>query len=378
MNLVDMARRGDANLVVGENARIFGLKGLIGGSSPSAAAYSRGDTPTYSGFLITPSHGIALELRDINRWYPFRMRPASVGWHACLHPQGDAQPAQSDSVSLEVSIFEKYDRLEPVGSWRHCLDRNLTPVRIPWPSLDRPFLSDLDLHIRVPETAGCPVFLAINQMLYRDWIIGLAVGEGIELGPGHRPQIAPGPECRVRYLEMRSRDEWERCYNDDRRYEVDGSEWERYEQGSAHDLPAADGSLDFVFSSHLFEHLVNPLGHLEHWGRKLRPHGKVLAIVPHIQGCFDYRAQPSSFDFLMSEYRRGGFELLREHFETWVSYHGGNLDGLMATRFSPHVSFFNERNICDVLQYAVDHLGYAWFHMIYQDNNVDFYFVLSR
>jgi SAM-dependent methyltransferase len=42
----------------------------------------------------------------------------------------------------------------------------------------------------------------------------------------------------------------------------------------------ADATLDFVFSSHVFEHMANPLGALLTWCRVLRPGGLVYLIVP--------------------------------------------------------------------------------------------------
>ena len=45
-------------------------------------------------------------------------------------------------------------------------------------------------------------------------------------------------------------------------------------------LPLANGSVDFVLHSHVWEHLPNPLRALEEWVRVVRSGGFIFAIVP--------------------------------------------------------------------------------------------------
>ena len=42
-----------------------------------------------------------------------------------------------------------------------------------------------------------------------------------------------------------------------------------------------DGSQDFIFSSHLLEHLVHPELALRNWVRVVKPGGHLLIVVPH-------------------------------------------------------------------------------------------------
>lgn len=78
----------------------------------------------------------------------------------------------------------------------------------------------------------------------------------------------------------------------------------RLEVVDAGRLPVADGSLDFIFSSHVFEHLANPIGHLEHWFRKLRAGGRVLCVIPDLMGTKDALQKPSCMDEWLGEYRQ--------------------------------------------------------------------------
>lgn len=50
--------------------------------------------------------------------------------------------------------------------------------------------------------------------------------------------------------------------------------------GDAMDIPFDDGSLDFLFAAHLFEHLIDPVAALKEWARVLKPGGKLYATMP--------------------------------------------------------------------------------------------------
>lgn len=55
----------------------------------------------------------------------------------------------------------------------------------------------------------------------------------------------------------------------------------------ADDLPLDDNSVDFVVSSHVFEHMWNPIETLREWCRVTRPGGFIFAIIPHPDRTFD-------------------------------------------------------------------------------------------
>jgi SAM-dependent methyltransferase len=51
--------------------------------------------------------------------------------------------------------------------------------------------------------------------------------------------------------------------------------------GHAEDIPLKDNRIDYVLSSHVLEHVPNPLNAFYEWDRVVRPEGYVLMIVPH-------------------------------------------------------------------------------------------------
>ena len=61
-------------------------------------------------------------------------------------------------------------------------------------------------------------------------------------------------------------------------------------------LPWTDGSVDAVFSSHVLEHIDDPIGALRDWFRVLRVGGYVVCHVPH-QFLYEKKAYlPSNFN----------------------------------------------------------------------------------
>lgn len=70
----------------------------------------------------------------------------------------------------------------------------------------------------------------------------------------------------------------------------------------------ADGSYDGVISSHVIEHLANPLRALATWRRITRAGGLVLLIAPHREGTFDRHRPVTSLGHVISDHRSGTAE----------------------------------------------------------------------
>src|SRR6185437_12817875 len=52
-------------------------------------------------------------------------------------------------------------------------------------------------------------------------------------------------------------------------------------------LPIPDASYDFVISSHVIEHIFDPIGALQEWMRVIKPGGYIFIIAPHKERTFD-------------------------------------------------------------------------------------------
>lgn len=66
-----------------------------------------------------------------------------------------------------------------------------------------------------------------------------------------------------------------------------------------------DESRDFVVSSHVIEHLANPLAALHEWRRVLKPGGLLLAVIPHREGTFDHRRPVTPLPHLVEDFHAG-------------------------------------------------------------------------
>lgn len=103
-------------------------------------------------------------------------------------------------------------------------------------------------------------------------------GTGVEIGPGPMP-ITPlcMPDTKLYFVDAV-----------DKKCLLDGSPKRWHESFvepnyllEAHDMAVfEDAALDFVFSSHVFEHLDKPAAALREWARIIKPGGRIVMIVP--------------------------------------------------------------------------------------------------
>lgn len=180
----------------------------------------------------------------------------------------------------------------------------------------------VDLVAEFQGAADETAFLGVFKKMKRSLLIDQAKGFGVQIGPGPSPQIFNSEETRVVYLEEKHPRDWQKLYNPNGKFKVDPVLWDSYRIGSARELPFDDGKLDFVFSSHVFEHLHNPLGHLRHWHAKLKEGGKILAVVPSVLGCKDINSVSSSLESIRREYQNGVWDAPLEKYAYYLRIRG--------------------------------------------------------
>lgn len=297
-----------------------------------------------------------------------------IGWIAIL----ESAPSKSSPASLDVSFTDGQSKvtrtiqLEPGKQ---------VPVLLPSSlELEDPFAaSDLVLECRSPEAS---VSLITSRRVDRAPLYKLAKGTGIEIGPGPRPQIHNGPGVSVQYVEEKGAEDWLKTYKPD----VSDSAWsaDNYILGKASNLPVDDGSLDFIFSSHVLEHLYNPLGHLEHWRAKLRSGGYVLGVVPSLDGTKDFVLPPTTLNQLIAEYETGQFDVPAAAVRKWVMAHspheknpGRAAEKLVEKAFSIHVHVYDVVLATSLLRHAVETLGFSDYAIHFKRNAKDFAFALK-
>ena len=292
-----------------------------------------------------------------------------IGFVAALSP-----PGPGDDVCITLSYRSGAHEVS-----REVVVRDGAVCRLLLPSmldLPDPF-APADLVIRSDGRRS--VFVGSSTVTPRQALYRMARGTGVEIGPGPRPQIHDGPDTRVMYIEEMPAAEWVSQYKAD----VSTEAWNQpgYRIGKAHALPVPDASLDFVFSSHVLEHLYNPIGHFDHWRRKLKPGGVVLGVVPSIEGTKDFVQPPTTLSTLLEEHRTGRFDVPYSSYEAWLrAGQPRHPDPVSAARklhddrHSIHVHVYDHAAITALLRHCVQVLGFDAFRLFYKRNAKDFIF----
>jgi SAM-dependent methyltransferase len=132
------------------------------------------------------------------------------------------------------------------------------------------------------------------------------------------------------------------------------------------DLPTLpDDSYGVVLSSHVLEHLANPLRALAAWRRVTHPGGYLLIVAPHMQGTFDHRRPLTTLTHMVEDFKRGTREDDLTHLEESLELHDRERDGDAsdgqtwarqrrrnpATRLLHHHTF-TTRSLLELLDYA--------------------------
>jgi len=224
----------------------------------------------------------------------------------------------TSNQSLRGKVIVKIidDKLgSTIGVWKQNFSE-LNPTEILFTAVSSK-AEHQSLHVFIEPTDEpiSDIFISNFRNLDRRVLLPLLEGNGLEIGPGHQPFVK---HENVTYLEKFPIETWSSA---NRKALPEDPIWQKYKIGIANDLPVEDASLDFIFSSHVFEHLANPLGHIEHWIRKLRPGGSVVCIVPAISGARDYRAKPSELFTVLEEFTSGSYDVRRTHFEYYKRLH---------------------------------------------------------
>jgi SAM-dependent methyltransferase len=83
---------------------------------------------------------------------------------------------------------------------------------------------------------------------------------------------------------------------------------------------------DFVISSHVIEHMANPLKAILEWKRVLRIGGVVVLVCPHKEATFDHRRPITPLDHLIEDYNRGVDDHDFTHLPEILKLHDLSLD----------------------------------------------------
>lgn len=152
-------------------------------------------------------------------------------------------------------------------------------------------------------------------------------GVGIEIGAFHSP-LAVGPHAKVTYVDACSPEVARRYFPE---VTEDTPVVAPDVLAPADRLPLADSSQDFVLSSHLLEHLADPIAALLEWHRVLRHGGLLFLRVPDQRGSFDRARSRATLDHVIADHREAAGSATRverdfDHYREWARCVNGLAD----------------------------------------------------
>lgn len=327
----------------------------------------------------------SLVVRQASEFRWLDIRPRFPQWYFRLsqpsHPlmarlmQGVPFRVIKNSLSIVMKssdgqCFPLIERYHPVGGQWVELELN-------WPMLGQ---SDaFDLEFRTHGWGGrlfCSY--AFNPRLKLQPFIH---GSGVEVGPGSNPFVVPSTTVDVRYIESKSIDEWRQLYDRHQQKTDNPNLWEQYICDDAHTLRSIDDkSLDFIFSSHVFEHLMNPLQVLKNWLNKLKSGGVLLGVIPDCRFTFDARQCESQMSEILQESDISNYDITPAKYIKWCTYTApyNTPEDLIARGYSVHVHYYTPTNFTLLAKELVAQGLISRYELNTSPNNKDFGFVLVR
>jgi SAM-dependent methyltransferase len=209
-------------------------------------------------------------------------------------------------------------------------------------------------------------------MSSRDALSARLTGSGIEVGPGHAPY--PTPEhVSVRYVDRLTADEHQALFPEfpiDVGFPAPDDIVDLDVDGLRH---LADGSQDFVISSHVIEHLADPIGFLQETHRVLRVGGLTLILLPDRRTTFDHGRAPTTLQCLIRDHETGATEPDDEHVLDFLVHGDQGPDFVMPDDpaelaqliqwhrdRSIHVHCWTEDEFPHVIEHCMRELGQGW------------------
>lgn len=87
-----------------------------------------------------------------------------------------------------------------------------------------------------------------------------------------------------------------------------------------------DNSYDFMFSSHVIEHIANPIKALFEWKRIIKTSGYLVIIAPNMRYTYDRKRPLTKFDHILDDYLKDTLESDSTHFEEVIKMHDIDFD----------------------------------------------------
>ena len=101
-------------------------------------------------------------------------------------------------------------------------------------------------------------------------------------------------------------------------YDPDRSPGRRFVSDTTRLDGFVDGSYDVVLSSHVLEHVANPLRALAEWRRIIGPSGHAVLVVPHLENTIDHQRPVTTLEHLVADFAGSVAEDDRTHVQEFI------------------------------------------------------------
>lgn len=137
-------------------------------------------------------------------------------------------------------------------------------------------------------------------MEHGDFVSKYLIGAGVEIGAFRTPIPGIKPTYVDRFAEYAGEPTLADYY------------------GDACEIPFHDSSLGYVASSHVLEHVANPLAAIREWFRAIRPGGHMYLVVPDRRKTFDHLRPLTSVSHMIDDWNRSVTQCDGTHIEDFV------------------------------------------------------------
>jgi SAM-dependent methyltransferase len=98
-----------------------------------------------------------------------------------------------------------------------------------------------------------------------------------------------------------------------------------------------DSSYDFMLSSHVLEHIANPLKALYEWRRILKENGHLVIILPNMHNTYDRKRPLTTLSHIVDDYRNSTTEDDKTHLQEVIDLHDLTNDSTVSS-YEAHVT----------------------------------------
>lgn len=217
-----------------------------------------------------------------------------------------------------------------------------------------------------PKKAGPLAPLDDRGRGVRDRLAERLEGRGLEIGALDRPTRLDPARARAAYVDCLDEERLRENYpeKDDERFVKPDHV---IPSGTLEGIP--DASQDFLISSHVLEHVEDPIGALEEWHRVLKAGGLLYLAVPDMRFTPDRERPRTPLDHVVRDHEDGGRASREDHIREFGRAHlqlrteeelKGFVKRVDEIDYKIHFHAWLPDDLIEVLRFTETELGLRW------------------